>query len=146
MLETRLISAKPYVRLTYDRGGFWNHFTRWLLDGSARTYALYHAVHKSGLFKQYTTLDAAVLYPGASKLVDFLDERFKRYPLWLCPLRQTRAPDASLIHGLTTQRYDPVHPLNEPEMMLSFGVWGPSPGNHQRFVQFNRDLDQVIWR
>jgi hypothetical protein len=91
-------------------------------------------------------VDAAVPYPGASELVDFLDERFKKYPLWLCPLRQTtRALHSSLIHGLTAQRYSPDHPLDEPEMMLSLGVWGPGPGKYQEFVQFNRDLERQIW-
>lgn len=142
----------------YDRGGFWvgkyafeyfsipqNRFTRWLLDGISHTRVMYHAVHKSGLFKEYTIQDIAVPYSAASELVDYLDDSFQRYPIWLCPLRQTtKGADGKIIHGLLADQVSSDYVANQPEMMISLGIWGPGPGSGEGFEQFNRELERRV--
>ena len=142
----------------YDRAGFWvgkyacEYFmlpnikpVRWALDDLFHTRAMYHAVHKSGLFRRYTIQDVAVPYDGASDLVDFLDDSFKQYPLWIVPVCQTTyRPDGSTVHGLMAQHYPAETRPNEPEMLLSFGVWGPGPGDGKEFINFNREFERKI--
>ena len=142
----------------YDRGGFWvgkyacEYFllpntkaVRWVLDSLLHTRAMFHAVHKAGLFRRYTIQDVAVPYDGASDLIDHLDKSFGRYPLWLCPVRQTtQRPDGSKVHGLMAQHHPAGLNIHEPEMLLSIGVWGPGPGDGEEFVEFNRDVERRV--
>ncbi|KAB8262409.1 hypothetical protein BDV32DRAFT_147696 [Aspergillus pseudonomiae] len=150
-------ASKELIPLTdylfrYDRGGFWvgkyafeyflfpqTKFMRWVLDGISHTRVMYHAVHKSGLFKEYTIQDVAVPSTGAKELIDFLDDSFGRYPLWLCPVRTT----TTHVSGLMAQRRNHPDP-DHRDMMLSIGVWGPGPKGKKNFVDFNRKLEKVV--
>lgn len=155
--------AQEYIPIVdyifrYDRGGFWvgkyacEYFllpnikpVRWILDDLFHTRAMYHAVHQAGLFRRYTIQDIAVPYGGASDLINQLDASFGKYPLWLCPVRQTTLrPDGSKIHGLMAQHHSADTPINEPEMLLSIGVWGPGPGDGNEFIEFNRQVEQKV--
>jgi hypothetical protein len=135
----------------YDRGGFWvgkyafqyfmfpqNKFMRWALDHISHTKVMYHAVHKSGLFQEYTIQDVAVPYSGAKELLDFVDQSFGKYPLWLCPVKQV----TSNVSGLLAQprEFTP----HAPDMMLSVGIWGPGPRGKETFIQFNRQLERLV--
>ncbi|EYE90844.1 FAD-binding oxidoreductase [Aspergillus ruber CBS 135680] len=155
--------AEEYIALVdylfrYDRAGFWvgkyacEYFylpnvkaVRWALDDLFHAGAMYHAVHKSGLFRQYTIQDIAVPYDGASELIDYLDDSFGRYPIWLCPVRQTTSrPDGSQVHGLMAKHHPIGSPPGEPEMLLSLGIWGPGPGTGEEFVEFNRSVERKV--
>ncbi|RHZ66518.1 FAD-binding oxidoreductase [Aspergillus thermomutatus] len=137
----------------YDRGGFWvgkygfqyflfpqTEFMRWLLDDVIRTRVMYHAVHKSGLFREYTIQDVAVPYAAAEQLIDYLDDSFGKYPLWLCPVRQTTAH----VRGLIARRRTGFEAEHAPDMMLSVGVWGPGPKGKTQFLDFNRRLEKLV--
>ncbi|KFY16697.1 hypothetical protein V492_01154 [Pseudogymnoascus sp. VKM F-4246] len=148
---TEIVPLVDYL-FRYDRGGFWvgmyafkyfitpfNRITRGVLDRFMHTRVMYHALHKSGLSKQYIIQDVAVPYPAADEFVDWLDGNMGIYPLWLCPLKQ---------HG---QRKDSPHGLlaeglkaDAPEYLLNFGVWGPGPANPREFVDINRRLEQKV--
>ncbi|KOC12057.1 putative 24-dehydrocholesterol reductase [Aspergillus flavus AF70] len=146
-----LIPLPDYL-FRYDRGGFWvgkyafeyflfpqTKFMRWMLDDISHTRVMYHAVHKSGLFKEYTIQDVAVPYNGAKELINFLDDSFGKYPLWLCPVRTT----TTHVSGLMAQQRDQPDP-DRHDMMLSVGVWGPGPKSKKNFVDFNRKLEKVV--
>ena len=105
----------PDYLFRYDKGDFWvgnyafeyflfpqTKFMRWMLDGTSYTRAMYHAVHMSGLFKEYTIQNVAVLHAGAKELVDCLDDSFGKYPFWLCPVHTT----TTHVLGLMAQRRD----------------------------------------
>jgi Delta24-sterol reductase len=96
---TETIPLAEYL-FRYDRGGFWvgasafkyfkfpfNRFTRWFLDDLLHTRMLYSALHASGESKKYVVQDLALPYSTAEQFVDYTDETFGIYPLWLCPLK-----------------------------------------------------------
>lgn len=154
---TEVVPIVDYL-FRYDRGGFWvgkyafeyflfplNKFMRWALDTIAHARVMFHAVHMSGQFREYTIQDVTVPYAGASELIDFVDESFGKYPLWICPLRQTTAkPDSTHVHGLVAQRQDETSPAREPKMVLSVGIYGPGPFGKTTFHDFNRNLEQKV--
>ncbi|OBT86310.1 hypothetical protein VE02_07434 [Pseudogymnoascus sp. 03VT05] len=136
----------------YDRGGFWvgmyafkyfvtpfNRITRGILDKFMHTRVMYHALHQSGLSKQYIIQDVAVPYPAADEFVEWLDSNVSLYPLWLCPLKQRgRRKDSP--HGLLAEAAN----ADAPEYLLNFGIWGPGRTDPQEFVDINRRLEQKV--
>lgn len=136
----------------YDRGAFWvgayafkyfhtpfNRVTRWLLDTFMHTRVMYHALHESGQSKQYIIQDLALPYSTASEFVEYVDEEFKIYPIWLCPLKQS--PDVSL-HPHSSRRSLDSSPSHD--MLLNVGVWGPGSRDSSSFVQVNRRLEAKV--
>jgi delta24-sterol reductase len=99
---------------------------------------LYTAMHASGRSEHMIVQDLALPYATAKEFVDFTDERYGIYPLWLCPLNQSPQPT--------------MHPhSNEVEsdgktqkQLLNIGLWGPAPPTHEAFMQANRDLEQKL--
>jgi len=148
---TEAIPLVDYL-FRYDRGAFWtgayafkyfmtpfNRLTRWALDRFMHTRVMYHALHESGHSKQYIIQDLALPYSTAQRFLQYLDEAFGLYPLWLCPLRQS--------HQVS------LHPHTSPamgedattrKMLLNVGVWGPGPSAHDEFVDANRKLEHKV--
>ncbi|MCJ1463304.1 hypothetical protein MMC07_001910 [Pseudocyphellaria aurata] len=150
----------------YDRGAFWvgkygfkyflipfNRFTRWLLDGVLRTRMMYKALHASGYSKQfvvqdlalpYSTVeqfvvqDLALPYSTVEQFVDYTDETFGIYPLWLCPLRQSPLP--------TLHPHSSESEADEKSQLplINIGLWGPGSTNSDAFVQVNRGLEHKL--
>lgn len=119
---------------------------RWALDDLFHAGTMYHAVHKSGLFRPYTIQDIAIPYKGASESINYLENSFGRYPIWLCPVRQTTSrPNDSKVHGLIAQHYLGNSPSTpKPEMLLSISIWSPGPGTGTGFIDFNRSVEQKV--
>ncbi|KAG0648456.1 3-beta-hydroxysterol Delta-24-reductase [Hyphodiscus hymeniophilus] len=146
---TEAIPLAEYL-FRYDRGGFWvgesafdyfhwpfNKTTRRQLDDFLHTRMMYTALHASGQSKKYVVQDLALPYSTAEQFVEYTDETFGIYPLWLCPLKQNPLPT--------------MHPhSNESEadgslkQMLNIGLWGPGPKRYQDFVAKNRDLERKL--
>ena len=150
-----ITDAIPLVDYLFrsDRGCFWvgkyafqyfmvpfNRITRWALDRFMHTRMMYHAFHKSGHGKRYILQDVAVPYPAAEDLLDFVDETFKFYPLWLCPLRQMGQSRHSAC-GLMAESKPKG---GSPEMLLNFGIWGPGPAGRDKFIDVNRRLEKKV--
>jgi Delta24-sterol reductase len=150
------VEAVPIVDylFRYNRGGFWvgkyafryfltpfDRLSRFLVDKYMHTRVMYHAMHASGLSHQYIVQDVAVPFNQTSAFIDWLHINFKKYPLWICPLRlhgeeghTSQTPIAEKIRG----------DGKEPEYLMNFGVWGPGPRNRKKFVQVNRALEQKV--
>ena len=148
---TEAIPLTDYL-FRYDRGAFWvgryafqyfltpfNRVTRWALDKFMHTRVMYHALHQSGHAKRYILQDVAVPYPAAEELLNFIDDTFKFYPLWLCPLRQ-RGQSPHSAYGLLAEKASP----DAPQVLLNFGVWGPGPNGRDKFVDVNRRLEHKV--
>jgi len=148
---TEAIPLTDYL-FRYDRGGFWvgmyafkyfitpfNRITRWVLDYFMHTRVMYHAMHQSGHSELYIIQDVAIPYQKADDFVEFLDQSFGRYPLWLCPLLQTNESPMSPRALLFKEELN-----SASKMILNFGVWGPGPRGRDEFVQANRKLEQKV--
>ncbi|KAI9776335.1 MAG: hypothetical protein M1839_000415 [Geoglossum umbratile] len=157
--EKTLWSVEPvieYIPLAeylfrYDRGGFWvgasafkyfrfpfNQFTRWWLDDFLHTRMLYKALHASGQSRNYIVQDLALPFSTAEKFINYTADSFGIWPLWLCPLRQTRLPTLHPHFPETEADGETLEP------MLNVGLWGFGPAQHDRFVAKNRELERKI--
>ncbi|KFH41684.1 Delta(24)-sterol reductase-like protein [Hapsidospora chrysogenum ATCC 11550] len=148
---TDFIPVTDYL-FRYNRAGFWtaryafkyfltpfNRVTRAALDRFMHTSVMYHAMHKSGLHDYYVIQDVGVPYSKAPDFHRWLDDTYKLYPIWLCPLRIRRdAPDSG--HGLHAEFADPA----TEETLLNYGVWGPVPGDRKEIVRMNRLLEHKV--
>jgi delta24-sterol reductase len=135
----------------YDRGGFWvgasafeyfkfpfNKFTRWFLDDFLHTRMMYTALHASGHSKRYVVQDLALPYSTAEQFVDYTDEAFGIYPLWLCPLKQSPLPT---MHPHSNEFEADGKTLKQ---MLNIGLWGNGPQKLEDFVALNKDLESKL--
>lgn len=131
----------------YDRGGFWvgrsafkymkfpfNKYTRWFLDDFCHTRMLYRALHASGEVSRYVVQDLALPYPNAEKFIEYADETFSIWPLWLCPLKQSPQPT--------------MHPHTKENLaaddMLNIGLWGFGPANQDEYLVKNQQLEKKL--
>ena len=142
----------------YDRGGFWvgamafeyfkfpfNAFTRWWLDDFLHTRMMYTALHKGDQSRRVIIQDLALPYSTAAEFVEYTDEKFNIYPLWLCPLKQSPGPTFHP-HTPDNKGNDNTKPgeSSEPEQMLSIGLWGYGPSDLKTFVSANKDLESKL--
>ena len=137
----------------YDRGCFWtgmyafryfitpfNRITRWALDYFMHTRVMYHALHKSGFAKKYMIQDVAVPYHAANEFLDYLDQSFGHYPIWLAPVRQSGQSQNTPYGGLLQE----TPRSKSPDKMINFGVWGPGSSNRAVFVEENQRLEDKV--
>lgn len=147
---TELVPLEDYC-FRYDRGGFWvgraafkymafpfNRFTRWALDDFLRTRMMYKALHASGYSSQFVVQDLALPFSTAAEFMQYTDEAFKIYPLWLCPLRQSPSPTIHPHNAETEADGETLKP------MLNIGLWGYGPRDQETFVALNRHLEQTL--
>jgi len=99
---------------------------------------MYHALHQSGLSSRYIIQDVAIPLPSASKFLNYLDNNFRHYPIWLCPITQQG------LNGTHTLRLQTTSSDNEQELMLNFGVWGPGPSDRREFIAWNRVFERKV--
>jgi hypothetical protein len=131
----------------YDRGGFWvgrsafsymnfpfNKLTRWFLDDFCHTRMLYRALHASGESGKYVVQDMALPYPNAERFIEYCDDNFGIWPLWLCPLKQSEQPT--------------MHPHTKgdlaDEQMLNIGLWGFGPRDKDEYIRKNLALEKKL--
>lgn len=151
-LITEAIPLTDYL-FRYDRGAFWtgayafkyfvtpfNRITRWMLDFFLHTRVMYHALHASGLSKQYIVQDLALPYSTVEQFIEYVDQAFGIYPLWLCPLKQSQ-PLSLHPHVSSVTADENVSPQTT---LLNVGVWGAGPTSHSEFVLANRKLEQKV--
>ena len=135
----------------YDRGGFWvgasafeyfkfpfSSFTRWWLDDFLHTRMLYKALHASGQSRNYMVQDLALPYSTVEEFINYTIDSFGIWPLWLCPLRQSRLPTMHPHNAETDSDGETLKP------MLNVGLWGFGPAQHDLFVTKNRELENKI--
>ena len=141
----------PEYLFRYDRGGFWvgtaafeyfkmpfNDFTRWWLDDFLHTRMMYTALHASGLSRAYVVQDLALPYSSVKQFVEYTDNVFGIYPLWLCPLRQSPLPTMHP-HSMEVEADGMT-----PKPMLNIGLWGFGPPQYDEFVRVNKDLERNL--
>jgi delta24-sterol reductase len=138
----------------YDRGGFWvaryaykyfltpfNRITRFLLNYFMHTRVMYLALHRSGLASSHIIQDVAIPYDRAAEFMVYLDTKFRQYPIWLCPLKQSGKMST---HSLQTNAGGKMMGKQLPDHALNFGVWGPGPSNRRDFISWNRAFEKKV--
>ncbi|KAJ8063502.1 hypothetical protein OCU04_007378 [Sclerotinia nivalis] len=133
----------------YDRGAFWvgasafkyfsfpfNKFTRWFLDDFLHTRMLYTALHTAGMPPGYIVQDLALPYSTATEFVEYTDEYFGIYPLWLCPLKQSAMPT---MHPHSAS-YEADGKTLKP--LMNIGLWGY--GKEKDLVKANISLEKKL--
>ncbi len=141
---TEAVPLTDYL-FRYDRGAFWtgvyafkyflvpfNRITCWALDSFMHTRVMYQALHESGFGDRYLIQDLALPRSQAEAFMDYVEDSFGIYPLWLCPLR-------AIPEGLS------FHPhSSRQEMLINVGVWGPGPTDRKAFLDVNRQLEKKV--
>lgn len=151
---TELVPIEDYL-FRYDRGAFWmgmyayHHFFvpfwyifRVLLDYFMHTRIMYHALHASGYTDRYIIQDIAFPAENAEAFVNYVDDKFAIYPLWLCPLRK----DGRVSMGHPKQFTGTVGGRVQAGRAydgeyINVGVWGPYPSSETEYVSANRELE-----
>ena len=152
--DTTVVESIPITDylFRYDRGTFWtgkyafqyfvtpfNRLTRWVLDKFMHTRIMYHALHQSGLAEQYMIQDVSVPYHAADEFMNYLDQSFGHYPIWIVPLQQSvkseESPRGLLVENPKTK---------SPDKMINFGVWGPASSHRPTFARQNRELEVKV--
>lgn len=137
---TETVPLTDYL-FRYDRGAFWvgrfafqrfgvpyNRFTRFLLDPILHTWKLYQALQDSGASQEHIVQDLSVAYENAVPFLNYINDKFNIYPLWLCPIKP--APQSPLLcNSLPT------------DLVINIGVWGPRIPDYNQFVQANRSIE-----
>ncbi|WEW61258.1 hypothetical protein PRK78_006748 [Emydomyces testavorans] len=154
---TEYVPLEDYL-FRYDRGAFWvarfaydyffipfNRFTRWLLDYFMHTRLMYHALHKSGLSSGFIIQDMALPWSAASEFIDYLDENFSRYPLWLRPIKPHANQHASFHPQIPSTLPQGSSTDGNDKMLLNIGLWAPGPSSHRAFIEANRALEHKIY-
>ncbi|KAI9667157.1 MAG: hypothetical protein M1831_001334 [Alyxoria varia] len=144
---TECVPIRDYL-FRYDRGAFWmgayafdmfytpfNTITRFVLDPYLHTRKMYEALHHSGLSQRYIIQDLAIPVDYAETFMEFVDNKFGIYPLWLCPLRgDSKAP----LHATPTNC----------DLLINVGVWGVpksyQKGDFDMFVSENREIEDRV--
>jgi len=134
----------------YDRGAFWtgsyafeyfitpfNRVTRYILDYFMHTRVMYHALHASGHASKYVIQDLLLPSETVQQFIEYIDNEFGIWPLWLCPFQKER--EISLHPRLTVVGDD-----TEARWFVNVGVWGPGSTDYARFIGQNRQLEQKV--
>lgn len=150
---TELVPVTDYL-FRYDRGAFWvakygfqyfmvpfNWFTRWAVDYFTHTRYMYHALHKSGHAERYIIQDLALPLSKAEAFISWVDKTLGFYPLWLCPLRSDGKLSMAPGVALPESRLQ-----DQEEYLLNIGVWGPGPSDRQKFIEVNRQVEEIVQR
>lgn len=145
-----IIPLKDYL-FRYDRGAFWGgkwafkyfmvpftRVTRYLFDDLMRTKVMYHALHKSNLASQSIVQDIGFPASTTEKFINYLDQDFGFYPLWLCPLKKAN-PNMPLRPRTGSIIGDEAL---SSELMINVGLWGPGPTKQQSFIEVNRQIEK----
>ncbi|KAK1622802.1 hypothetical protein BDP81DRAFT_455104 [Colletotrichum phormii] len=144
---TELVPIKDYL-FRYDRAAFWmgiygrnpnvfNGVTRFMLNPLMKAKSLYAGLHHSGQGQSFFIQDITLPENTVRAFIDWTNEKFGIYPLWICPVRAaTDSSSRSNRHRIS-------------DMLVNVGVWGlktirgpddiPSLDGAEAFQEFVRD-------
>ncbi|KXH59337.1 FAD binding domain-containing protein [Colletotrichum salicis] len=119
---TELVPIKDYL-FRYDRAAFWmgiygrnpnvfNSVTRFMLNPLMKAKSLYAGLHHSVQGQSFFIQDITLPENTVGAFIDWTNEKFGIYPLWICPVRvATDSSPRSNRHSI-------------PDMLVNVGVWG----------------------
>ncbi|KAF2034420.1 FAD-binding domain-containing protein [Setomelanomma holmii] len=165
--HTELVPTQSYL-FRHDRGAFWsgevffkyyglpnNRFVRWLLNPLLTARAIYKAMLATDSADGAVIQDLLLPLETSGAFVEYVNEVLNIWPIWICPIR--KHPDAANILGWpfykaanatagtsrSNSRRD-GSASTKGELILNFGVWGPTDPTPTAIQKTNRDLEQKL--
>lgn len=138
-----LIPVKEYF-FRYDRGAFWvgkyifrtvkvpfNRLTRALFNPIFKTRSLYRFLQALKTPQNTITQDLILPYQNVERFLNFVNQKTKIYPLWLCPLKPA-----------TTEFMSPTY--IKANLVVDVGVWQRQNKDISTLIGLNRDLEKQV--
>jgi delta24-sterol reductase len=164
---TEVVPIQSYL-FRHDRGAFWSgdvflnyyglpntRFIRWLLNPLMTARAIYKAMLATDSADGAIVQDLLLPLDTSEAFVRYIDEELGIWPLWICPIRKTD-DDAKVLGWPFYKAKDITAPAkaclssktegsrSRGELMLNFGVWGPTDPTPTVVRKTNRDLEQKL--
>jgi delta24-sterol reductase len=164
---TEVIPTQSYL-FRHDRGAFWSGdvflkyyglpntgLIRWLLNPLMTARAIYKAMLATNSADGAIVQDFLLPLDTSEAFVQYTDKELGIWPLWICPIRKTD-DDAKVLGWPFYKSKDAKAPANtwistqtegsrlRGELMLNFGVWGPTDPTPTVVRKTNRDLEQKL--
>lgn len=139
------LPIKDYL-FRYDRGAFWvakhgfnmfhvpfTRFSRWWFSSLFKTRRLYKFLHGARLSQGYLIQDICLPQTSVVPFMEYNNQEFHIWPLWLCPLTVAKK-DFLSPNYLTTN------------LVINVGIWGKLEEKYQKFVERNRLFEAEVSR
>jgi delta24-sterol reductase len=164
---TDIVPTQSYL-FRHDRGAFWsgevflnyygfpnNRFFRWLLNPILTARAIYKAMLAADSADGAIVQDLLVPIDTSESFVDYIDKELKIWPLWICPT--LKKGNSENIVGWpfyktkdkTNTATKRIHTKStaskiKQDLVLNFGVWGPTDPTPTAVRKTNRDLEDKL--
>lgn len=138
-----LIPVKEYF-FRYDRGAFWvgkyifrtvnvpfNRLTRALFNPIFKTRSLYRFLQALKTPQNSLTQDLILPYQNVERFLNFVDQKTKIYPIWLCPLKPA-----------TKEFMSPTY--IKGNLVIDVGVWQRQNKDVSTLISLNRELEKQV--
>jgi Delta24-sterol reductase len=138
--RTVSVPLRDYL-FRYDKGAFWmgeflfpifhlqsTPVTRFFFSPFMRTRKLYDGLHALNIQHEYVIQDFYMPKSTVGSLLNYNATKSKIYPLWLCPIKASVAPQKLSSH------YNDSSP-----MLLNIGMYGVS--KHSNAIETTRELE-----
>lgn len=140
--KTELVPIVDYF-FRYNRGSFWmgdfffklmkipgrnNKFNRTLFNPFLNTRKLYEVLHSMNWTHRFFIQDIYFPISRVLEYLNYVEQKLKIYPIWLCPLKNTTHPEKLSPNYLSS------------DLIVNVGIWG-IPSNNSNLVDLNRDVE-----
>ncbi|KAF1841437.1 FAD-binding domain-containing protein [Cucurbitaria berberidis CBS 394.84] len=153
-----IVPIQSYL-FRHNRGAFWSgevflkyyglpntRFVRWLFDPIMTARAIYKAMLAADSADGAIIQDLLLPVDTSNAFTEYVAEELKIWPLWICPIRK-KAADGN-VWGWPFYQTRKQTTVGDPsirgELILNFGVWGPTDPTPSVVRKTNRDLEQKL--
>jgi hypothetical protein len=167
--HTEVVPIQSYL-FRHDRGAFWsgevflkyfglpnNRCLRWVLNPLMTARSIYKGMLATDSADGAIIQDLLLPLSTSEAFVEYVNEELNIWPLWICPIR--KQPNADDIVGWPFYKSCPdsgtedakreiLHQSHTSktrgELILNFGVWGPTDPARAAVRRTNRKLEQTL--
>lgn len=92
---------------------------------------MFSFLHNARLSQKFLIQDVCLPENNTVKFMEFVEEKYNIFPLWLCPLK-TANEDFMSPNYLKT------------ELVINVGVWGKLATDYDNYIRLNRELEEMV--
>ena len=131
----------------YDRGAFWmgkhafsrfripfNRLTRFILNPLLKTRIMYRGIQESNTRQEYFIQDASVPEERLLELLEYIDSKYKIYPLWLLPITPNIFSTTNIMTNISTKG----------SFIINVGVWSSLKLSYEDFASANIRFEEEV--